>query len=68
MKKSLHVALDDQEIIELMRILMDECSESTFLALPVGLVSGKRPLTGCTPRRNVPAYEGRKLFWKLCSN
>ena len=33
MKKALHVALDDEEIIELMRILMDDDAEAalTFL-------------------------------------
>ena len=33
MKKSMHVALDDEEIIELMRILMDDDAEAalTFL-------------------------------------
>ncbi len=33
MKKTLHVALDDQEIIELMRILMDEDSEGALAFL-----------------------------------
>jgi hypothetical protein len=33
MKKGLHVALDDEEIIELMRILMDDDAEAALIFL-----------------------------------
>jgi uncharacterized Fe-S cluster-containing protein len=75
MKKALTVVLEDKDIIELMRILMDsdaegaleflcvncgQCNEATCLAFAVALIQHKRSLAECPPLQSDSSLADRK--------